>query len=752
MMERMYSTDFCDLENKAIAALEEVNGMKFSDEQLKILKCRESQKVLACAGSGKTTTISNLICKRLITGEISHPSRLVCLSFSREAAKEMQSRLDKMIAVLNLPVTVNVRTIHSFLLNLITTFGMNCKVGESDVLNRYIRDSLKDVNLTLEEEDFETLKGMLSFQTNNLMSDSDIVGSWNNTIEIDLSDYAAVRGGYAARKQKAGVIDYDDMLLIMYNLLNGPQKDEFINYIKAVYDYFIIDEAQDTSVVQFEVLRAMISHVEQTGEFKHNVLDKNLVYVGDDDQCIYRWRGANPNIIMNINGTFEMTENNLSTNYRCGSEIVDFAYTGIKRNANRNEKSMRAFNEGGHVTIVEATQHQDNIFAMTEWVYVKIKELHESGVKYSDMAVITRLNRHVNTLKMMLVNAGIFTKSADRMRVSDSLEFRDIESLVSLTDGNTRSCKLTTSIIWKLCPYLSTKYANVIGEIQNQYGLTFSELLDVLMCKVFRAIDESEVCEAAKGVEETSSVVKTMFNKLRYGIRSDGISAFGRLRDIINGSDKAVVLRDLLYQYYDTTSNYLYKNEDRARNFESMVKYVNYYTRKYGIDKTKAMLKNLRTYEKGDMFAGNDLVNLTTAHSAKGKEWKVVFMLGCDDYSSPSRQRIDKLIKDGVDKSSIYDYIDDERRLHYVSCTRAKEQLYLVGAEEHSMFVMEQEGLLGNPSTLDANMVILSSVLNGGVDNDQLVEINREGAENTPKYKVVNWKKEQEDKKNGVQK
>jgi len=262
-------------EEKIISQLEEVGRAKFSDEQLEILKHNGGMSILACAGSGKTSSLINLIAKRIKTGEIKYVSKLLCTTYSKGGADELGDRLNKLLPKIGIREKVQVKTLHALYLQILKQFGVSCEIISAGDRARFIRESVKEVGLNLDQDDLQTLDSLLSFQINNILDDKKLVNSYVYTLEnVSLDEYKEIREGYNRRKDAAGLIDFDDLQLRMYVYLVKKSHPDMLAYIHSHWTDFYIDEAQDISKIQFEILRKMVS-------------DPNkLVFIGDDDQCL----------------------------------------------------------------------------------------------------------------------------------------------------------------------------------------------------------------------------------------------------------------------------------------------------------------------------------------------------------------------------------------------------------------------------------------------------------------------------------
>ena len=316
-------------ELQIIAAMEQITGKKFSDEQRKILQHHGNACILACAGSGKTTISVNLIAKRIMSGEIKDVNKLIYTTFSKAGANEMKERLDALLKQLGMGhINVQVRTLHSFFLSVIKTFGLNKRIISTSERSKMVRQACKDADFSLKDDDLMTIDNLISYQMNNLLTNKKLVDSYVNTLdELTVEKYSIISASYRKQKEQADCMDYDDMQYYLWLWLVKWQKSSndfekqtstsVMNYCKAVYTDFYIDEAQDVSKIQYEIIKAIVSDPNNNGK-----LDKNLVFIGDDDQCL-----LGGTLVKTINGDKKIED------IKKGDKILSF--TGTEKNGER---------------------------------------------------------------------------------------------------------------------------------------------------------------------------------------------------------------------------------------------------------------------------------------------------------------------------------------------------------------------------------------------------------------------------------
>lgn len=678
-----------DIGLQTILKMEQVSGVKYSDEQKEILLHKGNACILACAGSGKTTTSVHLIAKRILTGEVD-PDKMMFSTYSKSGANEMKVRLEKLLQTLGVKKSIQVRTLHSFFLHLLRTFGVTADIIKDYDRTKYIKEACKDADYLPKDDELILIDTLLSYQVNNLLSDKKTIASYVNTIDdLTLEQYSKIRVGYANRKSQAGVIDYDDMQSYLYLWLckfsqSDKENERAIalsvkNYCKAMWTDFFIDEAQDVSKIQFAIVRSIITDIEDDTK-----LDRGLILVGDDDQAIYQWRGSDPSIILSIGPMFDIKTFVLSTNYRCKSNIVNFASRGVKCNSGRYDKSMKAFNEGGDVKILPSSK--EDLCSLSKLAVHHIKWWIQQGNELSDIAVLARNNFHLAILSNMLLREGIYCYMSEDMKMTKSFMYKEVRKLIEMSK-DTWNHDTTSTMLWKMCKFMSTSNAKMIADFQNNSALSLKDTLGYILKNMYGA-----PIEFSKNLKISIQA----FDKLKFALSRfahETVNDLGALYASMDNPDEVEALKGLMFQYIENTQ-YLYKSKDKQRSIRGMCNYIIEIIRKDGYDKLVQFLRVTEQFESGKAGIIGDRVTLTTLHSAKGREWKNVIMFACDNVSQPSLDGINKLAQDGVSTQDIFENIEEERRLCYVGNTRAKDNLLIITNKMPSMFILEALGAI----------------------------------------------------------
>lgn len=681
-------------EDKLINDMQEISGIVYSDEQKTIIKHHGSMCILACAGSGKTSVLTHLLAKRILNREITDTSKVVCTTYSKAGADEMNIRLNKLLDNFGIRTSLKIKTLHAFFLELIRTFGINSEVISESKRIKLINEACKEANFNPKDDELSTINNLLSYQINCLLRDSDTVASQANTIEdLTVEQYTNIRRGYDLRKRKNNLIDFDDMQTYLYKWLckdiNSSDENtknlgiSVRNYCKAMWTEFYIDEAQDVSKIQFDIIKAIVTNPEDQSK-----LDRTLVFIGDDDQCIYTWRGADPSIILGISPMFGIPTYALSTNYRCKNEIVDYATTSVKFNNARYNKGMTSNIVGGNVRIAQSKS--GDIFDMSKIACDYIKKLIDSNVKQTDIAVMARNNFHLAILSNMLLEGGIYCSMSNDIKLTNNSMYKDLKMILDITD-ETWKPKLTADILWKVCIYLGVKGARFISTFQDNACLSLSDTLGYML----KNYEEINDIPFDKKLNIPPAVDATGREQWRRLSRETVTSILYLYTYMVSEVDKAKAFKGICDMYCQSSA-FMYKTQDRSRAIRSLIYYMQDVINRNGIEKAKSFFKMTEQLEQGTMTIPGPKVTLTTIHGAKGKEWKHVIMLACDNVSMPSMDSINKLITQGENISDINKYIDEERRLHYVESTRAKEDLLIISNGTLSLFTLESLGFFKN--------------------------------------------------------
>ena len=607
-----------------------------------------------------TTLLTNLITKRILTGEL-EPDKLVATTFSLDGANEMNARLDIMFDKYGIPWAkkyAKVKTIHALCLQIMKELNLPCEVVTGLERYKLLVEALNMAGVKLDKEDIDEIDSLLGYQINRMLNDHDVVTSARYRLEsVDEKTYTTIRQCYALLKKNKGVIDYEDMLFQTYYQLCASGRNDIRAYFQNKWKYFYIDEAQDTSLIQYRIMQALIMNPD------------NVMMIGDDDQSIYSWRGASPEVLLNVCCDYNIKKLYLSTNYRCKENVVNFSATGVKNNTLRENKQMLAHEKGGEIIFKHT---KSNLYDSSVEICKMIQDLHDNqGIDYKDICVLSRYNQDLSILNCVLFNNGIYANIPKEARITYGKIFKDYVGLMDFVNGDNWFLDSSMLVLngWKMFTYMNKSLSKIIS---NGLKSTGYDLVTMLECIV------NDTCDDAVG--------RGMRNMLKYETRRD-INEFIRIMAV--GRSKEEQIKDLLL-FYTEKAEWRFKGKHSARLLQSTYKLFRDMVQCYGFDEARKMLKNIELYEKGKIATLGSCVNLSTCHRSKGREWPVVILLADDNLSFPDLDYINTCKKNGVDISDIYSYIEEERRLHYVAKTRAKDKLILTfDKNDMSIFTTE---------------------------------------------------------------
>lgn len=692
-----------DADIKAIEYISRVTGTVYSDEQKAVLQHRGGMCILACAGSGKTTSLTHLIAKRIQTGEIANPNTLLCTTYSKGGADEMNIRLSKLLKSLGINANVTVKTMHALYLHVLKYFNYPSAVIENKDRIKYLREACKENEITLDDEEFQTLDSLLSYQINNLLSDSDLVKSYAYTLEnVSEEDYSKIRKVYNSKKIAAGVVDFDDMQLFMYSLLYQQNRQDVIDFCKYNWTDIYVDEAQDMSRIQYMILKKIIA-------------DPNkLVVIGDDDQCIYQWRGADPSIILNICADYDIMQFTLTTNYRCKSNIVDRAATGIVHNGKRCQKTMKAYNEGGEIKICDCGS--DNLYTMSKYAYKHIKKLVETDkVRPDKIAVLSRNNAHICILSSMLFKDGIQCEATNEMKMTKNPIYKVIKDVLELST-NGYNHHLTESTLNRVCVYMKKADAVRISKIQDASGCKLSDLIGYMAKKYWNRSDV-----IWEGNLNIPALTEAKIAQSLYYLRNETVNSLVVLYELLTANDERTRAVGMLEMFLEASSFIYRDNPDKKRTFEGLVAYISDLIKTTGFNETRSFLRVSEQYEEGRMAVPGPKVCMSTMHGAKGKEWENVVLFADDNVTFPSFGGISIKLRNGIALSDVFHELDENRRLHYVAMTRAKDNLTVFTDKRNvGLYMLEAMGIFDYGIANNSHIVSMAS--EGRIYNDLRVK------------------------------
>ena len=565
--------------------------------------------VLAGPGSGKTFVITHRI-KYLIEGPGINPAHILVVTFSRAAAKEMKDRFEKLCK----KSLVTFGTFHSVFFNLLkTAYGFGSEQIASDELRYTLIKELIKRN-AIENEDINTLAGNLLNEIALVKQDNiSIKNYYSNSISSDT--FKKIYSDYESELEARGKLDFEDMLSLTYELLS--ERSDILKAVQNRYRYILVDEFQDINFLQYNIIKLM------AGE------KQNITVVGDDDQSIYRFRGARPEIMLGFERDFRNVKKVfLDINFRSSTQIVNASTKLISFNSKRFPKSFKAKNgDGAPVSLIEFK----NPFLEVNSIIKDIKDYIKSGQDINNIAVLYRTNLSPRLLIERLMRNNIpFTIRDAIPNLFDHWVAKDIISYIKLAINMGDKSDLLR-ISNKPNRYisrdsLSSSRANIE---------TLFDYYDDKSYMIKRIVELREHLRTIKNLKPATA--------LRY------------IRNVVGYDEYIEEYCDMNGVESDDCYSILGDLENSAAEYNTFNDWF-VHMDEYKDELIEARKKSNEN-DKG--------VRLMTFHSSKGLEFDIVYIIDVNEGSVPYKKA------KGVDE------IEEERRMFYVAMTRARKKLFI---------------------------------------------------------------------------
>ena len=575
--------------------------------------------VLAGPGSGKTRVITYRIANMVVNHNI-RPTSILAISFTKASSTEMKNRA---ISLSQDPRInkVTYGTFHSVFFRILRHFE---KYNLDSILDEKskrlaIKGILKSLNVENGEDDevVGQLINEISFVKNELMDKGDF-----NSEVVSKDEFIKAYNLYEEHKHQIKKIDFDDMLLRTYYLLKNNSKA--LETVRSVYRYILVDEFQDINKVQFEVLK-LISNPQN-----------NIFVVGDEDQSIYGFRGARPDFLLEFEEYFSGTKKvMLDINYRSKGEIIDVANRLIEKNSNRYEMVIKCSQgNGGNISYIAPKDSEEEAVLIGKEI---LEEIKKDFVEYSDFAVIYRTNIQSRALVDVFMDMRIpFVVKDSIVTIYDHWAAQDILAYLRLGLDSSLS-KDWVRIINKPFRYISRDSINSIKDEKDFINALITKCN--LHPKQVKTINDLDIDLSYLKTLNPQNAISYIRTSLEYDMYI--------LDYCSNRKIKSNGLIEILNEL-----------ESSATNFKTIKEYLDH------IDRVKSEVVGNKNKDQGDG------VIFTTMHSAKGLEFKNVYIIGVNEGTIPHEKSYDL-----DDDSKKDEQIEEERRLMYVAITRAEDKL-----------------------------------------------------------------------------
>ena len=592
--------------------------------------------VLAGAGSGKTTVLIARVAKLIESGV--RPWNILTITFTNKAADELKNRLITKLGTDAAEVFAS--TFHSMCVRILRRdaelldLPKSFTIYDADDSLRVVKKCLK--NLGMEEKQFppKPLLGSISHAKEKLQDPQDLADLADRNGDYRMKVTARVYAAYQKELHEAGALDFDDLLCETVRLFKTHP--EVLEYYQNRWEYIMVDEYQDTNHVQY-MLVALLA--------KKN---KNLCVVGDDDQSIYKFRGATIENILSFERQFPgALVVRLEQNYRSTQNILSAANEVIAHNTERKGKNLWTSNGDGSKITVRRCIDEDR---EAEFIADKVLEGIGKGAKYSDFAVLYRMHAQSNSLEKAFMRAGVPYKIIGGLRFYERKEIKDLLAYMSVIEN----------------PADNLRLERIINEPKRGIGATtlaaaehISDVTGMSLFEVFEHADEyADIYKKSAVLKDFTDMIKSL------GEAAEDFDAESFFDELCEKTGYTEMLRAQGPE-----------GETRLENVGELKTNLMKYQAEAENAELSGFLEEVALYTDLDRMEESESVLMMTLHSAKGLEFENVFVIGAEEGVFPGMQ-------------AIYDMteMEEERRLAYVGITRAKKNLYLTAAASRMIF------------------------------------------------------------------
>ena len=595
--------------------------------------------ILAGAGSGKTTVLVNRIAY-IIRAGLAQPWQILAITFTNKAAGELKERIEAVGG--EGADEVWAATFHSTCARILRRYGdrlgftSHFTIYDTDDSRRLMKEILKQLNIDEKFLSHKTVLNEISKYKDKMKEPKDVktAASYDSRLKYIAQAYEL----YQQRLLTSDAMDFDD--LICYTIKLFEQNQDVLEYYQRRFKYIMVDEYQDTNKSQYRLI-SLLSQARN-----------NLCVVGDDDQSIYRFRGATIENILSFENEFKgAVVIRLEQNYRSTGTILDAANNVIKNNEERKGKTLWTENpKGDLITVHTASSEREEALFIARTILDGVSK----GRSFSDYAILYRMNAQSNAVEQALSRSGIPHRVIGGHRFYDREEIKDMTSYLQVVNNPHDDIRLRRII---------NKPKRAIGEATMTKVAEIAAGIGESVYSVIRhATDYPTLSRAAVKLESFAKLIE------------------GFVEAAESGDYSIAELYSLILEHTDY-KNYLIAEKDdyeqRIENIDELSSNIIKFQEDYGDDATLgAFLEEISLMTDIDNYdAETDSVVMMTLHSAKGLEFPVVFIPGMEDGVFPSMATI---MEPGE--------LNEERRLAYVGITRAKEKLYLIKTRERMLF------------------------------------------------------------------
>lgn len=614
---------------------------KLNEEQREAVTTTEGPLlVLAGAGSGKTTVLANRIAY-ILQNRYVEPWNILAITFTNKAAREMKSRIEGIVG--NAVNEMWVGTFHSICVRILrryihlADYGKDFVIFDTSDSRTVMKDSAKELGLDDKEYPVNYLLREMSRAKNELLSPAELINNYSGDPKLRVVGEAYEK--YQNKLKAYNAVDFDDLIMLAVMILRD--NEDAAEHYQAQFKYILVDEYQDTNNLQYELVRILASGY------------GNICVVGDDDQSIYKFRGANVDNILGFENDYsEVRRISLERNYRSTSVILDAANSVIANNTKRLGKNLWTDRkEKVKISVFAGTDEREE----AKFIANRIRRQYDESGKYNDCAVLYRTNSQSRAIEEALMQERIPYKVLAGTRFFDRKEIKDITAYLRLIYNTTDDVSL----------------ARIINEPKRKIGDATLDKVRAHAAEngtgMFDIITHAELYPDLKSAAVRLTAFAVLIKDLRMAAATLDIERFIKK-----------VIKDSGYMDMLEAENTV-EARTRIENIEELINHASEYAEDPDTSGTLAdFLESITLRSDVDGYDENDdYVALMTIHSAKGLEFPVVFISGMEEGIFPG------LMPGGGDEE-----LEEERRLCYVAITRAKNKLYMTRAMSRFRFGM----------------------------------------------------------------
>ncbi|MHA6261138.1 DNA helicase PcrA [Sporosarcina sp. CAU 1771] len=614
-------------------------------EQARAVKKTEGALlIMAGAGSGKTRVLTHRIAYLVVEKQI-YPSNILAITFTNKAAREMRDRIDGLLGA-GTGERMWVSTFHSMCVRIlrrnVDRLGISKSFSILDSADQLsvVRGVLKQLNLDPKKHDARAMLNAISSAKNECI-DAETYRGQLNPMNPYAKTIADVYDGYAKKLRQNQSFDFDD--LIMMTLVLFERVPDVLEYYQNKFQYIHVDEYQDTNNAQYRLVNMLANKF------------KNLCVVGDSDQSIYRWRGADIGNILSFEKDYKDAEViMLEQNYRSTKRILQAANDVITNNTSRYDKKLRTDNdEGESIFVYQARDEKDE----SQFVVGKILELRqESNLKLDQFAILYRTNAQSRVIEEYLLKSNLDYTIVGGTKFYERKEIKDLLAYLRLIANNSDDLAL----------------ARIINEPKRSIGATSFDRM-----ARFAIEHDRTIFDALREIDFMGLTPRAANEVAKF---RDLIDAFTEMQNYLSVSELVEEVLDKTGYREMLNREKSIESESRLENIEEFLSVTNTFE-EHSDDKSLvafltdlALISDIDSLDK-DENKNTEKVVLMTMHAAKGLEFPVVFIIGMEENVFPHSRSM------GDDEE-----MEEERRLAYVGITRAEQKLYLSSARYRTLY------------------------------------------------------------------